>query len=221
MRKKKLHIEQLSHLIDELNIYKDHEKIKSKKGKWFSLFNSDDPILLEIGMGEGAFLNQLISTNEAKELSRNYIGMEIKEDRVFKAYQKNLKFIESGVLKLLIANASKLSDFFGKHEIAEIYLNFSDPWPKKRHIKHRLTAPSFLTQYNSVLAKNGLLYIKTDNKELYQYSLENLREAGWKIKASSTDLRKTRHSHKNLVTEFEQKFIRAGKKIYYIKCSPN
>ena len=216
MRKKSINIATVNDLVDNLNIISDLQELKSRKGEWESYCNTNDPIALEIGFGNGGFLQQLIAFNESQERSLNYIGMEKKPDRVFKAYNKNKESIEGGILKLLVADATNITEYFNKHEIQEIYLNFSDPWPKARHQKKRLTAPGFLTMYKNILNKTGDLYIKTDKQEFFEYSLETLPQNGFTIIEQSDDLHKEDFTIKNFVTEFESRWIKEGKNINYI-----
>lgn len=211
-------VESMQEKYDNVNLFKDPHVLQSLQGKWSSqAFGNDNPICIEVGMGNGAFLTQMIEYYENQEISYNYIGLEIKEFRVWKSMRKNKQFIEAGILKLINARAEKLTDMFAQHEISKIHLNFSDPWPKDRHAKHRLTSPIFLEIYSNILTSQGELIIKTDNDNLYAYSLETLPVGGFEIVAHTDDVHDTEVIEKNFVTEFEEKWLRKGMKIKYIK----
>jgi tRNA (guanine-N7-)-methyltransferase len=210
-------LDEMQATYDNVNLFKDKEFLKSLSGKWNdTVFNTDNPIALEVGMGNGAFLQQLIAYNEEQEESFNYIGLEIKEFRIWKSLKKNAEHISAGLLKLINARAHEIEDFFAHGEVQRIYLNFSDPWPKDRHAKHRLTSPTFLPIYKKILTQKGDLFIKTDNQGLYEYSLETLPQNGFEVLKQSEDLHATDFLTKNFVTEFESKFLVRGKTIYYI-----
>src|SRR5690554_4516700 len=132
------------------------------KGKWRDLFGNNNPIHLEVGIGRGSFLKKFA----VKHPEINYIGIETKEEvmlyGVKESHEEDLKNI-----KFIWQNAVDLKDFFEKGEVDRIYLNFSDPWPKKRHSKRRLTADSFLNMYRDVLVDKGEVHFKTDHEELF------------------------------------------------------
>jgi tRNA (guanine-N7-)-methyltransferase len=217
MRKKKLFLATLDQLVDHTNIFHDPEIIKKTAGKWNKQFGNKLPIVLEIGMGTGGFLKQLITYEQTEGIKNNYIGFEIKGVRVFKSYRKNKDLIDQGILKLIEGRADSIDDYFGKSEVATIYLNFSDPWPKDKHILNRLTAPKFLDIYEKILKPDGSLFIKTDNQQLFRYSLETLPAAGFKIVEQDDDLHASNFLIKNFITEFESRFIAEGMPIYYLK----
>lgn len=202
---------------DQVMIFNDPIAISLQKGNWHKLFGNKNPIVLEVGMGTGGFLQQLIADDLANQRKFNYIGLEVKEVRVTKANRKNKEYIEKGILKLINGKAQRLDEFFGSGEISRIHLNFSDPWPKDRHHGRRLTAPEYLEMYKKILAKNGELVIKTDNEELFRYTQETLPPAGFKIIEQSEDLHKSDYPLKNYLTEFETRFLAKGLPIYYIK----
>ena len=192
--------------------YKDYylEKSNEYKGKWKELFKNNNPIHLEIGMGKGKFLKESAKLNP----NINYIGIEKSSTILLKA----VRMINETKLKniyLLNIDASNLLDYFASSEISHIYLNFSDPWPKDRHAKRRLTAPSFLRKYQDIIVNSGVIEIKTDNENLFNYSLETLEEAKFLIKEQSSNFDSKK---RNIVeTEYEQKFKESNKTIYYIK----
>lgn len=219
MRKKKRLLSEYLELVNNKSIFRDQEIIKSQKGKWLELFGNKYPIVLEIGMGTGGFLQQIIPADQAQGIFNNYIGFEVKPIRVYKSYRKNKEFVESGVLKLVEGRAYDLDQYFVSGEVSRIHLNFSDPWPKKQHHDRRLTAVRYLNIYKNILADNGQLVIKTDNRELFEYSIEKLMECDFEILEKSTDLHNTEYPIKNFITEFESKFISRGMPIFYLRAA--
>lgn len=191
----------------EMNPYviKDGEE---KKGKWRELFGNDHPIHLEIGMGKGKFLLELA----AKNPEINYIGIEKFSSVLIRALQKREEY-EGDNIYFLRMDAEHLQDMFDEEEIDQIYLNFSDPWPKERHAKRRLTSKEFLSRYDHVLKKDGVVIFKTDNRDLFDFSLEQVPMAGWKIKNVTYDLHHSEFAEGNIMTEYEEKFSSEGKAI--------
>lgn len=180
------------------------------KGNWNKLFKNNNPIYLEIGTGKGQF----IMNNAINNPDINYIGCEISDSVIYKAAKKiNEKEISN--LYLINVDAFKLEEVFEKDEISKIFLNFSDPWPKSRHEKRRLTSEAFLNVYNKFLNKDGVIEFKTDNRKLFEYSVLKFNELGYEMLELSLDL----HSDfENIITtEYEDKFMNLGQVIYYIK----
>lgn len=180
------------------------------KGNWNKLFKNNNPIYLEIGTGKGQF----IMNNAINNPDINYIGCEISDSVIYKAAKKiNEKEISN--LYLINVDAFKLEEVFEKDEISKIFLNFSDPWPKSRHEKRRLTSEAFLNVYNKFLNKDGVIEFKTDNRKLFEYSVLKFNELGYEMLELSLDL----HSDfENVITtEYEDKFMNLGQVIYYIK----
>lgn len=179
------------------------------KGNFKKIFNNNNPIHLEIGMGKGNFLITMAINNP----NINFIGIEKYESVMVRAVEKleNLKLTN---IKLIRYDAIYINNLFLK-EIDLIYLNFSDPWPKKRHAKRRLTSPNFLNFYDSIFIKNKEIIMKTDNIDLFAYSLETLSEKGYKFKKVSLDLHK--EDIPNVMTEYEEKFSKQGIKINYLR----
>ncbi|MCL5897260.1 tRNA (guanosine(46)-N7)-methyltransferase TrmB, partial [Neisseria meningitidis] len=136
------------------------------KGQWHEVFGNDNPIHIEIGSGKGQFISGMAKANP----EINYIGIEMIESVLVSALDKAIE-VDVPNLRLVARDAKLLEDCFEKGEIAQIYLNFSDPWPKKRHTKRRLTNPTFLTIYERLLPKAGDIHFKTDNRSLFEYSL--------------------------------------------------
>lgn len=176
------------------------------KGKWLSVFNNNNPIHIEIGCGKGQFILELAKRNS----NINYIAIEKYDSVLLRALEK---VIDEDVfnLKLLMIDANKISDYFDTNEVNRIYLNFSDPWPKNAHAKRRLTASTFLAQYENILDKTGELHQKTDNRFLFESSLESFNENGWSLKNISLDLHKDNEKYPdNIMTEFEEKWSKLG-----------
>lgn len=184
-----------------INNYKEY------KGKYNKLFNNNNPIHLEIGMGKGNFIIKMA----LKYPNINFIGLELHTNVIARACKK-LENLEINNLKLINANASELNEIFAK-EIDLIYLNFSDPWPKKRNIKRRLTSEVFLNIYDSIFKNNKEIKLKTDNTNLFEYSIVSLSNFGYKIQDISLDLANT--DIDNIETEYESKFKSKGINILY------
>ncbi len=175
------------------------------KGKWKSVFNNKNKIYLEIGMGKGSFLIEHARRNK----NVNYIGFEKYPSVLLNA----LETIENENLtniKIICADAYKVDEIFYK-EISKLYLNFSDPWPKKRHIKRRLTSDVFLKKYNSIFKGLKVIEQKTDNDELFNFSLENYKLNHYIV------VKKNTNYFDDIRTEYENKFISKGKNINYVK----
>lgn len=179
------------------------------KGKWSQLFGNDHPIHLEIGTGKGRFIVEM-----AKHFPEiNFIGME-KQDRVIvTALDKLLSEEHLPNVKLVNASADQLLDFFAEKEIDRIYLNFSDPWPKNRHEKRRLTYSKYLSYYQTILSQAGEIHFKTDNRKFFEYSLESFSMFGMKMKNISLHLHEDEDAF-NIMTEYEEKFSEKGSRIY-------
>ncbi|CDE99604.1 tRNA (guanine-N(7)-)-methyltransferase [Clostridium sp. CAG:628] len=175
------------------------------KGKWKSVFNNKNKIYLEIGMGKGSFLIEHARRNK----NVNYIGFEKYPSVLLNA----LETIENENLtniKIICADAYKVDEIFYK-EISKLYLNFSDPWPKKRHIKRRLTSDVFLKKYNSIFKGLKVIEQKTDNDELFNFSLESYKLNHYIV------VKKNTNYFDDIRTEYENKFISKGKNINYVK----
>lgn len=175
------------------------------KGKWKSVFNNKNKIYLEIGMGKGSFLIEHARRNK----NINYIGLEKYPSVLLNA----LETIENENLtniKIICADAYKVDEIFYK-EISKLFLNFSDPWPKKRHIKRRLTSDVFLKKYNSIFKGFKVIEQKTDNDELFNFSLESYKLNHYLV------IKKNVNYFDDIRTEYESKFISKGKNINYVK----
>lgn len=170
------------------------------KGNWKKLFNNDNPIYLEIGMGKGDFICGLAINNP----SINYVGIELSETVAAIALKKIMEHELSNV-KIINGDASNLENIFTSGEISRIYLNFSDPWPKKRHERKRLTYKTFLEKYERLLAGKGIICMKTDNRALFDFSLESFEENGWKLRNVDFDYPLTENKD-DVPTEYERRF---------------
>ena len=185
------------------------DKPCEKKGSWNTVFLKSAPIHLEVGCGKGQFL-----INMAKEHPNiNFIGMEYQESVLVRAIQK-LEDSNIPNLKFVCVHASLIHEVFD-HEIETLYLNFSDPWPKSRHAKRRLTSPDFLREYDQIFKNEKIIIQKTDNIGLFAYSLENFSKHGYTLERVTLDLAST--DIPNIKTEYEEKFMNLGYKINYVK----
>lgn len=176
--------------------------------RWKQLFQMEAPIHLEIGVGKGKFIAESAQNNP----DICFIGIEQSASIIVDALEKCLE-LELPNLKLLNVDAKLLSDYFGENELSRLYLNFSDPWPKKRHEKRRLTYKDFLAQYKKVLEPHGEIHLKTDNQGLFEYSLESFSSFGLTLQNISLDLHKSTLTS-NVMTEYEEKFSSKGHRIY-------
>ncbi|MDD2377739.1 MAG: tRNA (guanosine(46)-N7)-methyltransferase TrmB [Bacilli bacterium] len=179
------------------------------KGKYNDLFNNDNPIKVEIGMGKGDFIIE----NAIRYPNINFIGIEKFDSVMVRAVEK-LEDIKLDNLKLIKIDALLIDTIFNK-EIDTIYLNFSDPWPKKRHQDRRLTSPIFLEKYNNIFKSNKNIIMKTDNRKLFEYSVMSFNNNDYLINDISLDLYSDDISD-NIPTEYETKFVAKGMKIYKI-----
>lgn len=185
------------------------------KGRWKELFENEGELHIEVGMGKGRFLHEMARLNP----EINYIGIEMYSSVLLRAIQK-MEADPLPNLKFLCIDARILPDVFEKGEVDHIYLNFSDPWPKDRHAKRRLTSVQFLERYEKVLAPGGGITFKTDNKPLFDFSLEQIDEAGW-IKDNVTfDLHNSPYVEGNVMTEYEKKFSEMGNPICRVVFHP-
>lgn len=176
------------------------------KGKWKTLFDNDNPIYIEIGMGKGKFIIE----NAKKNPHINFIGIEKYDSVMVRAVEKLEKFDLKNI-KLVRMDARLIDEIFDK-EIDLIYLNFSDPWPKKRHEIRRLTSKNFLDKYNKIFKKEQIIIQKTDNKDLFCFSLMSLNNENYKFEELSFDY----NDENNITTEYEEKFKKLGNPIYRV-----
>lgn len=178
------------------------------KGKWAEVFQNDHPIHIEVGMGKGQFIIEMARRNPEV----NYIGIEKYSSVLVRAVEK-LEDFEQDNLCLIRMDAENIEEVFDKDEVDRIYLNFSDPWPKDRHAKRRLTSTRFLERYDNILTPEGRVMFKTDNKDLFDFSLEQVEEAGWILESHTYDLHHSEYNEGNVMTEYEEKFSAKGNPI--------
>lgn len=206
------------------NVVKDADKImenseylvknpKNYKGKWAMLFENNNPICLELGMGRGSFIIEMAKNHP----DVNYIGLELDKSQTATAVKnvgsKNLKN-----LKMICADAKDIVSFFGK-EIDTIYLTFSEPWPKKGDEKKRFTHVSYLKLYDRIFRKNKHIILKTDNKILFASALESLSKYWYVFDKVSLDLHNDERRIENVLTDFEKQYFKEHRKIYYVDAS--
>lgn len=175
------------------------------RGRFYELFGSSHPIEIEVGMGKGKFIMELAAAHP----EINYIGIERYSSVLLRALQKREE-LELPNIYFMCIDAKELSEIFAPGEVDRIYLNFSDPWPKDRHAKRRLTSPDFMKVYDQILKPDGCVEFKTDNQGLFNYSLEAIPEAGWRIDAFTYDLHHSDMAEGNVMTEYETKFSEMG-----------
>ena len=182
---------------------------QSLKGRWHEFFGNQNPVRIEVGMGKGKFITELARQNP----DINYVGIEKYSSVLVRALEKRPE-LEQDNLMFIRMDAENLPDVFDKDEVALIYLNFSDPWPKDRHAKRRLTSEGFLNLYNTILSADGYIQFKTDNRDLFDFSVETAENSPiWNIKELTYDLHHSEFLEGNIMTEYESKFVAEGKPI--------
>ena len=188
------------------------------KGLWNKeIFSNSNSLHIEIGMGKGQFITQMAANNP----DINYLGIEKYSSVLLRAATKfEKKPLDN--LRFLCVDARKLTDIFDKNEIDRIYLNFSDPWPKDRHAKRRLTSPIFLELYSEIIREDGLLEFKTDNTNLFDYSIMTIDESSlWEMCNYTYDLHNEPSMNEgNIMTEYEEKFVGQGNPIHKLIAKP-
>lgn len=188
-----------------------HESVmKEKRGNWEAVFGNENPIYLEVGMGKGRFITEMA----LRYPDRNFVGIEKYSSVLLRALEKREQLPELTNLCFLRMDAEELPEVFGTDEVAGIYLNFSDPWPKDRHAKRRLPSKEYLARYDQILKPEGRVEFKTDNRVLFEFALEQAEEAGWTVEEKTFDLH---HNEKmmqgNIMTEYEERFSSQGNPI--------
>ncbi|WP_075620104.1 tRNA (guanosine(46)-N7)-methyltransferase TrmB [Paenisporosarcina indica] len=182
------------------------------KGKWNLVFHNDNPLHIEVGTGRGKFITGMAKANP----NINYMGIELYDSVIVSALENAIEAGSLPNLKLLKVDGAHLLKFFEKNDVSRVYLNFSDPWPKIRHAKRRLSHENFLKLYESILIDHGEVHFKTDNRGLFEFSLMSMSEYGMLLKYVSLDL----HSNMpedNIMTEYEEKFSAKGQPIYRLE----
>ncbi|WP_442595560.1 tRNA (guanosine(46)-N7)-methyltransferase TrmB [Neobacillus sp. D3-1R] len=178
------------------------------KGKWSEVFDKNQPLHIEIGTGKGRFITGMAKSNP----HINYLGIELADSVIVSALEKLIDE-ELPNVKLLNVNAEDLEKYFAKSDVDRVYLNFSDPWPKYRHAKRRLTFESFLRIYENILVDAGEIHFKTDNQGLFEYSLTSFSKYGLLLTYVNLDLHQSDFEG-NIMTEYEEKFSQKGNRIY-------
>lgn len=198
------YLESNDQLVDVNNNY-------SKKIKEF--FSKDQPLHIEVGTGMGTFITTLAQNNP----DINYVGIEIDKNVMIRVTEK---VVDLGLenVRLVLLDANKLMDYFNENEVDKVYLNFSDPWPKNRHAKRRLTHSNFLSSYKQLLKENSIVEFKTDNRGLFEFSLISMNTYGMKFENLNLDVHAD-EPETNIRTEYEEKFSQRGHKIYWIQAS--
>lgn len=198
------YLESNDQLVDVNNNY-------SKKIKEF--FSKDQPLHIEVGTGMGTFITTLAQNNP----DINYVGIEIDKNVMIRVTEK---VVDLGLenVRLVLLDANKLMDYFNENEVDKVYLNFSDPWPKNRHAKRRLTHSNFLSSYKQLLKENTIVEFKTDNRGLFEFSLISMNTYGMKFENLNLDVHDD-EPETNIRTEYEEKFSQRGHKIYWIQAS--
>lgn len=196
-------------MIAESKYVVSEEQMFEMPGKWADFFGNDRPIHVEIGMGKGQFIHTMAKLHP----EINYIGVEKYSTVLLRAVQK-MEQEELPNLIFLRMDAEDVDKVFGTGEVDKIYLNFSDPWPKDRHAKRRLPSREFLGRYDKIMKKDGSLEFKTDNRDLFDFAVEELEPAGWQADVITYDL----HAEEalmvgNVMTEYEEKFSSMGNPI--------
>ena len=194
---------------------------ETQKGVWAAAFPKKQPLHIEVGMGKGRFLMDMARLHP----EINYVGIEMYDSVLLRALQKREELAEKGEtlpnLLFVRMDARNLLEVFDRKEVDRIYLNFSDPWPKARHARRRLTSREFLARYAGILNDGGVVEFKTDNRDLFDFSLEEVREAGWTLLASTYDLHHDGAMMEgNVMTEYEEKFSSMGNPICKLICRP-
>ncbi|MDO4332694.1 MAG: tRNA (guanosine(46)-N7)-methyltransferase TrmB [Eubacteriales bacterium] len=184
------------------------------KGKWKELYGNENPLFVEIGMGKGRFLIEMARQNP----DINFIGIEKYSSVLLRAIQKLEEMEAEGEtlpnVRFIRMDAEDIAEVFDREELDRIYLNFSDPWPKERHAKRRLPSRQFLARYDRILKKEGVIEFKTDNRDLFDFAVEELEPANWKIKELTYDLHADeRLCENNVMTEYEERFSSQGNPI--------
>ncbi len=196
-------LDQSSYVVKNPEQYKNHFK---------DLFGNNNPIHIEVGMGKGNFIIE----NAKRYPDINFIGIEKYDSVMIRAIQK-LEDIELPNLRLIRYDANNIENLF-ENEISILYLNFSDPWPKARHARRRLTSSDFLKRYDSIFKGEKKIIQKTDNRNLFEFSVKSFTDYGYKIDMISLNLHEDTHIE-NIETEYEEKFVSRGSIIYKIEVS--
>lgn len=202
----------LRYLPGQYEYLQQHEKAitepEKRDYKLNDVFKNQNPIHVELGCGKGKFLRETAIKNP----NINYFGFE-KSVKVAYRCAKSVFENDPDNYYIVYSNGDILEEVFENKSIERIYLNFSDPWPKPSHYKRRLTHTNFIHVYKKVLTHNGEIHMKTDNNDLFEYSLEQLKEDDWNLLLVTRDLHNSPYIKDNVMTEYEEKFVEEGRKI--------
>ena len=195
----------------------DHPEViipdpEQHKGQWQQVFGNTNPLHIEVGTGKGQFITGMALQNP----NINYIGIELYDSVIVCALENAIGAKSPANLRLLKVNGADLNKYFAKNDVSRVYLNFSDPWPKVRHAKRRLTHEGFLKTYEDVLVNEGEIHFKTDNRGLFEYSLTSISAYGMLLTYVSLDLH-ANMPEDNIMTEYEEKFSAKGQPIYRLE----
>lgn len=182
------------------------------KGKWQSFFAKSAPLHVELGTGKGRFITSCARTYP----NINFLGIEMKPEALVQALPQAEDILHQGNLGLILNNIQYLLDIFGEHEVDRLYINFCDPWPKKAHAKRRLTHRNYLQMYRHILSPQAEIHFKTDNKDLFEFSVNEMAANGFRIKRIWLDLHHSDYEG-NIMTEYEEKFSKLGMPIYRLE----
>ncbi|MBR2742055.1 MAG: tRNA (guanosine(46)-N7)-methyltransferase TrmB [Clostridia bacterium] len=207
MRKKKNLIPRLERCADVLIA-----EPREYRGRFSELFSRNAPLYLEIGAGKGAFMRKMCAREDR---DFNYIALEKVPEALIMAMEK-AKAENIADALFISEDAALLSEIFSEGEVARIFLNFSDPWPKSRQAKRRLTHENFLKQYKTILAPDGEIVLKTDNPRLFEFSLCEFSKCGFVLKELTLDLHNSKYAEGNCTTEYEDRFVSLGQPIYRV-----
>ena len=186
---------------------------ENHKGEWSKVFGNDNPIHVEIGCGKGSFVVGMAKMYP----DINFIAIEKVEDVIVMAMEKAIEN-EVANVRFMDLDAERIEDFFLKGEIERIYLNFSDPWKKNKQAKRRLTHKNFLDRYKNVLNNGDYVWFKTDNRKLFEFSLNSFAESNFKMQNITLDLHNSGFEG-NVITEYEQRFLDLGQPIYRLEAT--
>lgn len=200
-------VDEAIHAYDDFVYPKDRPAGEEERGRWKEIFGREAPLFVELGTGKGDFISQMAEKNPEV----NFIGIEKQQD-VLIAAAKKVREKELKNVRLLVFDIAQLEKIFAPREVTRFFVNFCDPWPKARHAKRRLTHRSFLTRYKELLVLGGTLFFKTDNRALFDFSLEEFRDMGLLLQDVSYDLHGEARPD-NVMTEYERKFSGKGEKI--------
>ena len=200
-------VDKAIHDFDDFVFPKDAPASEEQQGRWAEVFGREAPLYVELGTGKGDFISQMAEC----EPGVNFIGIEAQQDVLYAAAKK-VAAMELKNVRLLVFDIHEIERIFAPGEVDRFFLNFCDPWPKKRHYKRRLTYRGFLEKYRHLLKKGGELHFKTDNRPLFDFSLKEFEAAELAVRDVSYDLHAEGRPD-NIMTEYERKFSGYGEKI--------